>query len=177
MFYSKTFYITKLIKFLMARINKIMLTDVPTLKKDAKIEDAAKLMAQSEIGCVVIVENKKPIGIVTEPDFIGNIISKSSDLKEPVSKIMTTSVTFMTPNMKLDEALKIIDTKGFRRYPVVDNEELVGLATKKDVVHAIGDNLRFHRNIQNVVLIFFVLFEFFVFVLSRYLSRYLPFGV
>ena len=49
----------------MARVSKIMLTDVPTLKKEAKIEDAARLLAQNQVGCVVIVEDKNPIGIVT----------------------------------------------------------------------------------------------------------------
>ncbi len=156
----------------MARVNKIMLADAPTLKKEAKIEDAARLLYKSQSGCVVIVDANKPIGIVTELDFVRNAVSKGTILKEPVSRIMTSPVTVMTPNMKLDEALKTIDTKRFRRYPVVDNGELVGLVTKKDVVNAISDNLRFHRNIQNTVLILFVLFEFFVFVLSKYL----PFG-
>lgn len=156
----------------MARVNKIMLADAPTLKKEAKIEDAARLLSKSQSGCVVIVDGNKPIGIVTELDFVRNAVSKGMILKEPVSRIMTSPVTVMAPNMKLDEALKTIDTKRFRRYPVVDNGELVGLVTKKDVVNAISDNLRFHRNIQNTVLILFVLFEFFVFVLSKYL----PFG-
>ncbi|MEK6828470.1 MAG: CBS domain-containing protein [Nanoarchaeota archaeon] len=160
----------------MARVNKIMLTDVPTLKKEAKIEEAAKLLAQNQVGCVVIIENNKPIGIVTELDIVRNAVSKGKSLKETVSKIMTSPVTLMTPAMKLDEALKIIDTKKFRRYPVVENETLVGLVTKKDVVNAISDNLRLHRNIQNVVLILFVLFEFFVFVLYRYIYPYLPLG-
>ena len=67
-------------------------------------------------------------------------------------------------------------TKRFRKYPVVKDEELIGLVTKKDIVNAISDNLKLHRNIQNIVLVVFVLFEFFVFVLFRYLSQYLPFG-
>ncbi len=160
----------------MARVRKIMLADVPTLKKEEKIKDAANLLARNDSGCVVIVENKKPIGIVTELDFVRNMPSMGKSLQEPVSRIMTSPVTFMTPNMKLDEALKIIDTKGFRKYPVVENEELIGLATKKDIVNAISDNLRFHRNIQNIVLVLFVLFELFVFVIYRYLSKFLPFG-
>lgn len=160
----------------MARVRKIMLADAPTLKKEAKIGDAAKLMAHSESGCVLIVENKKPIGIATELDFVRNVVSKGRSLNESVSKIMTSPVVFMTPNMKLDEALKIIDTKRFRNYPVVENGELVGLVTKKDIVNAISDNVRLHRNIQNIVLILFVLFEFFIFVLSEYLLQYLPFG-
>ena len=160
----------------MARVKNIMLTEVPTLKKEAKIEDAAKMLSKSDVGCVVIAEDNKPIGVITELDFVRNVVSGKSILKESVSKVMTSPVTSMTPSMKLDEALKIIDTKRFRRYPVVENNELIGLVTKKDVVNAISDNLRFHRNIQNIVLALFVLFEFFVFVLSKYLSNYLPFG-
>lgn len=158
----------------MARVRKIMLTDVPTLEKEAKIVDAAKLLAKTDTGCVVILENQIPIGILTELDFVRNA-SSPAILKQPVSKIMSYPVTFMAPSMKLDKALKIIDTKRFRKYPVVDNDRLVGLVTKKDIVHAISDNVRFHRNIQNVVLVLFVLFEFFVFVLYRYLYKFLPF--
>lgn len=160
----------------MARVKKIMSADVPTLEKGAKIGEAAALLAQKGTGCVVIVENYLPIGIVTELDFVRNVVSKGKDLKEPVSRIMTSPVTSMTPDMKLDEALKIIDTKRFRKYPVVDNNRLVGLATKKDIVNAISDNMRFHRNIQNAVLVIFVLFEFFVFVLYKYVYKYFPFG-
>ena len=153
----------------MARVSKIMLTDAPTLKKEARIEEAARLLAKNQVGCVVVVENNKPIGIVTELDFVRNAASKGRNLKEAVSSIMTSPVTLMTPNMKLDEALKIIDTKKFRRYPVVENETLVGVVTEKDVVNAISDNLRLHRNIQNTVLILFVLFELFVFAFFRHL--------
>ncbi len=160
----------------MASVKKIMLTDVPTLKKEAKIEEAAKLLANNQYGCVVIIENNKPIGIITELDLIRNVIATGKSLKEPVGKIMSSPITFMTPYMKLDEALKIIDTKRFRKYPVIENGELVGLVTKRDVVNTISDNLRFHRNIQNIVLILFVLFEFFVFVFSSYLNQFLSFG-
>lgn len=160
----------------MARVKKIMLTGVPTLQKEAKIEDAASLLSKSDFGCVVIVEGNKPIGILTELDLVKNVAAKSGMINEPVGKVMTSPVEYITPSMKLDEVLKIIDTKRFRRYPVVENEELVGLVTKGDVVNAISDNLRFHRNIQNVVLVLFVLFELFVFVFFKYLSQYLPFG-
>ena len=53
----------------MALVKKIMLANVPTLKKEAKILDAAKLLSHNESGCVVIVENNRPIGILTELDL------------------------------------------------------------------------------------------------------------
>ena len=108
-------------------------------------------------------------------DLVRNAVSKGKSLKEHLTSIMSSPLTLMTPDMKLDEALKIIDTKKFRRYPVVENGGLVGLATKKDVINAISDNLRFHRNIQNIVLILFVLFELFVFVIGRYIPQYLAY--
>ena len=153
----------------MEKISRIMITSVPTLKKKAKIREAAKLILQKGSNCVVIVDNGRPIGIVTQLDFVRNAVY-GKDLKEPVAKIMTTSLVTMAPDTKLDEALKIIDTKRFRIYPVVENDELVGLVTKKDIVHRFSDNIKFHRNIQNFVLVLFVLFELFVFVFSKYFS-------
>ena len=155
----------------MARVSKLMIQDVPILKKEASIEDAARLMVKDQHGCVVIVEDEKPIGIVTEIDIAKKVISRGMSLKEPVAKIMSYPITFMTPSLKLDEAIKIIDTKKFRVYPVVEYDRLVGLAAKKDVVHAVSDNIKLHRNIQNIILVLFVLFEFFIFIVHEYFYK------
>ena len=157
----------------MANVRKVMLTDVSTLKKEATIEEAARLLVKTENGCIVVVENNAPIGIVTELDFVRNVQSGGKILKSPVSRIMSSPVTFMEPDTKLDEALKIIDTKRFRKYPVVDKGKLAGLITKNDIVHAISDNMKLHRAIQNIVLIVFVLFELFIFVLYQPLKNFL----
>ena len=157
----------------MARVRKIMLADVPTLKKEEKLEEAARLLSKTENGCIVVVEGDTPIGIVTELDIVRHIAKGNLKLKEPLSKIMASPVVFMTPNIKLDEALKMIDTKRFRKYPVVENNKLIGLVTKNDVVHAISDNMKLHRAIQNIVLILFVAFELFIFLLYQPLINYL----
>ena len=159
----------------MAKINKIMDTSVPTLKKEAKISDAAKLMVNKSQGCVVIVEEKKPIGIITESDIVKNLISKKMSPKEKVTKIMSSPINSINPNTKLEKANKIIDTKHFDKYPVIENESLVGVVTENDVVHSINDNIKFHRNLQNTVLIIFVIFEFFIFILYEYLVNFFPF--
>lgn len=161
----------------MAKISKIMVTNVPTLEKEAKIEDAVKLLSQNDCGCVVVVKNGRPLGIVTELDIVRFAATKSVNLKRPISAVMTSPVTSMTPNTRVDEALKLIDTKRFRRYPVVEDNKLVGLVTQKDVVNAVSDNMRFHRNIQNFVLIIFVLFELFIFVFYRYFPIFTYLGL
>ena len=159
----------------MARISKIMIIDVPTLKKEASISDAANLMVGKPYGCVIVVEGKSPIGIITESDLVRNLASKKLNFKDKAIRIMSSPITSIHPNTKLEEASKIIDTKHFKRYPIVDNGNLVGLATENSIVQELNDNIRFHRNIQNAVLILFVLFEFFVFILYRYLIVFMPF--
>jgi CBS domain-containing protein len=159
----------------MAKISKIMFSNIPTLKKGATVSDAAKLMASKPHGCVIVVEGKKPIGIVTESDIVKSLISKKTSPKEKVAKIMSTPITSLSSATTLEKANKIIDTKHFRRYPVIENENLVGLVTEHRIVQEINDNIRFHRNIQNIVLIIFVLFEFFVFVLYQDLITFFKF--
>ena len=141
-----------------------MSTNVLTLKKEAMISDAAQLMSNKLYGCVVVIEGKKPIGIITESDIIRNLVSKKISPKEKVTKIMSSPITTLRNDIKLEKANKIIDTKHFRKYPVVDNENLVGLVTENEIVHATNDNIRFHRNLQNAVLVLFVAFEFFIFI-------------
>jgi len=79
----------------MAKISKIMYTDVPTLKKEAMVSDAARLIATRPLGCVVIVEGKKPIGILTESDIVKILVSKKTNPKEKVARIMNSPITSM----------------------------------------------------------------------------------
>lgn len=146
----------------MARVKKIMLTDVPVLTRKSRISAAAKLMSSKPHGCVVVVDGKKPVGILTELDIVREVIAKGSGSNKGVESIMSSPVTTMTPRTKLEEANKTIDTKKYRKYPVVEGNKLVGLVREEDVVNAISYNMRFHRSLQIVALIIFVLFEFFV---------------
>ena len=88
---------------------------------------------------------------------------------------MSSPITSIDSNAKLEKANKIIDTRHFRRYPVVDGETLVGLVTENTIVHTINDNIRFHRNVQNAVLILFIIFEFFIFILYESVAKVFPF--
>ena len=159
----------------MAKISRIMFTDVPTLRKNANVSDAAKLMASKPHGCAVVVENKKPVGIITESDMVNNIVSKKISLRENVSMIMSSPITSLNHDTTLEKANKIIDTKHLMRYPVIEDGNLVGLVTEHRVVQAINDHIRFHRNIQNIVLIIFVLFEFLVFIFYKNLAGFFRF--
>ena len=147
----------------MSAVNSIMHTIVPTLKHDAKVLDAAKFLAEDETGCIIILENEKPVGIVTTMDIIKEDVNKTSKLSDPVTSVMSSPLTSMSPDMKMEEALKIVDTTQLRRYPVIKDGKLEGMITKKEIIAQVSDNLKFHLNIQTSVLTLFVIFELFVF--------------
>ena len=156
----------------MATILGIMSADVPKLKRDASVSDAAKLMANKPYGCVVVVDGNKPLGIITESDILKNLVSRKGSSRDKAEKIMSSPITSLSPGDKLEKASKIIDTKHFRRYPVVDNGILVGIVTENSIVDTINNNIKFHRNLQNTVLVIFVVFEFFVFILYKYIVTF-----
>lgn len=149
-----------------------MSADVPKLEKGASVSDAARLIADEPYGCVVVVDKNNPIGIVTESDVLKNLVYGKGSLGNKVEKIMSVPITSLSPRDKLEKASKIIDTKHFRRYPVVDNGVLVGIVTENIIVDTINRNIRFHRNLQNTILVIFVAFEFFVFVLYKHIIAF-----
>ena len=154
----------------MAKISQIMTTDVPKIDKNADISAAAKLIAGKPYGCVVVVDGTKPIGIITESDILKNLVQNKGKIS--ADKIMSSPITTLSSGTKLEKAGKITDTKHCRRYPIVVNGNLVGLVTENSIVQAINDNIRFHRNLQNAIVVIFVVFEFFVFVLYKQLINF-----
>ena len=160
----------------MAKVRRIMLTDVPILKKEAKIEEAARLLSDSRHGCIIILEKGFPVGIITDMDFVRYVVNNNRSQRDNVSSIMSSPVSYMYPDMDLNEALRIVDTKKHKRYPVVENSKFLGLVTENDIVTSISENVRLHRNIQNAVLVIFLLFELFIFFVYRYLYIYTPMG-
>lgn len=160
----------------MTRIIKIMDKDVLTLGKNNTLSDAIRLLVKKPKGCIIVVENKKPVGIVTDADILRAHASRNFSMKKKIFEIMTSHVTTINSSTKLEKASKIIDSKHFRRYPIVDKDnEVIGLITENDVVQTINKNISFHRNLQNLVLIAFVMFEFFVFVLYQRIVNFFNF--
>ncbi len=160
----------------MANIKKIMRTDMLVLKKDGKILDAITLLANKPHGVVIVIEAGKPIGIISESDIIKAYMDKRVNLRSSVTNIMSSPITALNSNTKLELASKIIDTKHYGSYPIVENDKLIGLIRENDVVHEINDNIRFHRNLQNLILVAFVLFVFFIFVIYQYIIPIWKFG-
>jgi len=114
-----------------------MVKNVITVKPNATVKNAVKLMNTHEISCLVVVNHEKPIGIVTEQDMMRRVIHKSRiPEKTRVSDIMSKPLIAATPNMHAQEAAKLMLERNIRKLPVVENERLIGLVTLTDLISA-----------------------------------------
>lgn len=117
------------------RVRDAMTRKVETVSKDALVGEAAQKMAEKNIGCVVVVDKGKPVGILTERDILVNVVAKNKLANEVhVGEIMSSPLLTVTPNTSIIEAGKLMAKHNIRRLPVIEKEKLVGIITNKDIL-------------------------------------------
>ncbi len=142
----------------MAKLDSIMSTSVIRLSPHDSIQTLVSRLSKGSDSCAIIEDNGLLIGIVTTTDIVRIFCSKKMKLSDPVFSIMSSPVTIIDKQASLEQANKIMDTKTFGNYPIVETERVVGIVTHNNVVQAINDNMRFHRHLQNAVLGLFLIY-------------------
>ena len=110
--------------------------DVITLSASASIREAAEMLIKYRIGSVVVVDdNKKIAGIVSERDLVKTIAKQGIDcLSEPVKNCMTSNVSTCQLSDTVEYLMGQMTTHRFRHMPVVENDEMIGIISIGDVV-------------------------------------------
>jgi CBS domain-containing protein len=116
------------------KIEDVMVKEVVTIDSDSSVKQAAQIMNNFEIGCLIAVRRGKAMGIVTERDLLKRVIADSKDSgKMKVKDIMTSPLVITEPCMDLGEAVHLMFQMKIKKLPVVDGEKLVGLVTLTDI--------------------------------------------
>ena len=120
------------------RISRIMSAPVHTIGKDMSLLAALEKIIKKSIGCVVVEENRKPIGIITESD-VTSMIDRMKNLKDvKVADVMAKNPVTIDEMTPLHEAARIMNHKGLKRLVVIDeNGNIAGLITQKDIVNGL----------------------------------------
>ncbi|MCS6784782.1 MAG: CBS domain-containing protein [Candidatus Caldarchaeum sp.] len=120
-------------------VKDIMSSDVVTVTPETSVYAAARVMAQEEVGSVVVVVGEKPVGIITERDLVRKVLAGGlSPRKTSVSKVMSSPVVVVGENTSLEEAVSIMAQNRIRRLLVVSGEKLVGIVSATDIMKALG---------------------------------------
>ena len=109
--------------------------DVWSVHPDDTVLDAIKVLAEKDIGALIVIEDDKPVGIFTERDYARNVYLKGrSSLDTAVRDIMVAPVICARPDQTIEECMAVMTAKHFRHLPVVDGDELVGMVSIGDLV-------------------------------------------
>jgi len=107
--------------------------------RDANCVDVADEMDVKTVGCVVVVEDGVPVGIITDRDLVCRVVAQDRDPeKTRAEEIMTTDIVTSHRTEDLEGVLRTMKERSIRRMPIVDDGKLVGIVTLDDVLVQLG---------------------------------------
>jgi CBS domain-containing protein len=113
---------------------QVMSSPVTTVKVSDNVSVAVKKMVKQDIGSVIVVEEKNPVGIITERDVTRQVVNGSSVLKKRAEKIMSKLAVTASPSTSIQQAFELMLKNKVRRLPVLEDNRLVGIVTEKDLM-------------------------------------------
>jgi len=125
-------------------MREIMKNNLITIDKDQNIGDALRLMEEENISRLLVTEDKKIIGIITQEDIANRLgTGRERKLKAAhihISSAMTKDLKVIPIDSEIEDAAKIMLENRFSSLPVVDDSEIVGLITKTDLVKSLKNS-------------------------------------
>lgn len=135
----------------MGQVRDIMQKNVITIEHDKSALEAAKLISEKDISFLVVIKDGKPIGVVTEKDFVRKIASNDKQAsKSPLSEIMSYKFRWVEPSTEIEDAVQKMLNNNIRRLLVLENERLVGVITQTDLAGFLRSQLLIEGTIKNI---------------------------
>ena len=121
------------------RVKHVMERNPLMVEVKSPVERVARAMGENGCGsCLVVSDEGKVIGIVTERDIVRRFAAVGAEASTPVSEIMSNPIVALGPEATVEEALELMAEKRIRRLPVIDDRNLVGIVTLTDIAKALG---------------------------------------
>ena len=131
-------------------IRDVMTANPRTVAPGDSIQNAARIMRDEDTGAVPVVENGRPVGIVTDRDIVVRAVAEGGEANRPVSDVVTGSVVCVTPEMSTREASELMSEHQVRRLPVVEGDRLVGIVSIGDLAVKEGKDGRIGDTLQQI---------------------------
>ncbi|MDA0756388.1 MAG: CBS domain-containing protein [Crenarchaeota archaeon] len=135
----------------MGQIRDIMEKDIIVIENDKTAQDAAKIIAEKDISFLVIMNDGKPQGVLSESDFVRKVVAqdkKASEIK--ISEIMSYKFRSVGPTTTIEDAIQKMLNSRIRRLLILDNEKLVGVITQTDLVSHLRDRILIDETIKSI---------------------------
>jgi len=118
--------------------------DVWSISPNATVYEALQLMAEKNVGALVVLDRRKAVGLISERDYARKVILKGkTSLNTPVREIMTSKMVSVCPKQSAEECMALMTDQRTRHLPVLEDGRLVGIVSIGDVVKKIIHNQEF----------------------------------
>lgn len=116
-----------------------MSRDVATVSPEETVASAARLMAERNISCIIVLEGGSVVGILTETDLLKRVVvHQGNQAKIKVAEVMSCPVEGIEePDLSIFDASLMMEAKGFKHLPVLEDRRLVGIVTQTDLTRAL----------------------------------------
>lgn len=111
---------------------------VHTITPQATVYQALQLMAEKNVGALMVMEADRSVGLISERDYARKIVLKGKFSKDvPVREIMTEEIVSIGPDEDIEGCMELMTHRFVRHLPVFENERLIGIISVGDIVKAI----------------------------------------
>ena len=132
-------------------VKEAMKPNPVTVRPKTSVREAAEIMKKRGIGNCIVVD-EKPVGIITESDILKKVVAEDRKASEVlVEEVMVTPIIVIDPYVDIEEAMKTMSKCNIRRLPVVENGELIGIITQKDILRLSPMLLEISREWSDIV--------------------------
>jgi len=115
-------------------MREVMTSDPVTIGATATIQEAAQAMRQADIGDVIVMQDSKVCGILTDRDIVVRALADGKDPKSTrVQEICTSELATLSPSDSVDDAVEVMRQQAVRRVPVVEGKKPVGVVSLGDL--------------------------------------------
>ncbi|HHX95044.1 MAG TPA: CBS domain-containing protein [Clostridia bacterium] len=116
------------------KVKDVMTTNVFTSTPDSNLKDVADKMKELNVGAIPVVQEGKPVGIITDRDIVLRTISEDKNpFSAKAADVMSVDLVLAAPEMDVDDAAALMSRHRIRRLPVVENGKLVGIISLGDL--------------------------------------------
>jgi CBS domain-containing protein len=117
---------------------------VYSISPDATVYDALKLMAEKNVGALVVFDQDRIVGMISERDYARKIVLRNKFSRETkVKEIMTAEIIIVTPAVDLEQCMRLMTERRLRHLPVVEKDRMVGIISIGDIVKGIIEHQEF----------------------------------
>jgi CBS domain-containing protein len=121
-------------------IREVMTETVVTAPPERSVREIAEMMRERNVGSVVLIEEQRPVGFLTDRDLTVSVLADGRDLGDHAADHASTPVITASAEMQVEEAAELMVRHGVRRLVIVDGERLIGILTLDDIASRTGDH-------------------------------------